>query len=102
VRSDQVTRRRARIVKERLEPIRDYLIKLHERMRKRHFHPDDELMALVAAADLAMQNLCNDLTIRSLEGLTTTPTESVPPAMDAKSQRTFKLREKLRESRDKH
>ena len=31
---------------------------------------DDELMALVIAADHALQHLCNDLSIRTLEGPT--------------------------------
>ena len=71
--SSQVTRRQARIVKKRLEPTRDYLIELHKRMSRTGFHPDDELMVLVVAADLAMQFLCNDLTLRVLDGPTTLP-----------------------------
>jgi hypothetical protein len=91
MKSSDVTRRQALIVKKQLEPTRDYLIKLHQRMSKRGFDADDELMALVIAANLAIQNLCNDLTIRTREGPTAPPAE--PPTI-GKSKRALEIRDR--------
>jgi hypothetical protein len=94
--SNQVTRRQARIVKAKLEPTRDYLIKLRQRMGSRGFHSGDELMDLVIAADLAVQNLCNDLVIRSLEGPVAPP--PAPPMLGT-SKRALEIHDRVQGSR---
>jgi hypothetical protein len=91
-----VTRLQARTVKKRLEPIREYLIELHQRMNKRGFDGDDELMALVIAADLAIQNLYNDLLIRTVDGPTAPPPE---PKSVGISNRALKARDRQQRNR---
>ncbi|HEY4235228.1 MAG TPA: hypothetical protein VGM76_17490 [Lacipirellulaceae bacterium] len=96
MKSSEVTRRQARIVKKRLEPTREYLIQLRRRMNKRGFHADDELMGLVIAADLAIQSLCNYLTIRSREGPTAPSAE--PPSVGI-SKRALEIRDRQQGNR---
>lgn len=97
--SSQVTRRQARIVKGRLQSTLDYVTQLRGRMAKRGFVSGDELMDLVCDAEMALRKLCVDLLIRTEYGPAAPPVEHLPPAMEANSHRTFKLREKMREER---
>ena len=78
-------------MKAKLEPTRDYLIELKKRMQSRGFHSGDELMDLVIAADLAVQNLYNDLLIRTLEGPVAPP--PAPPMLGT-SKRALEIHDR--------
>jgi hypothetical protein len=96
MRSDQVTRRQARIVRDKIEPTRDYLTKLRRRMQWRGFTSDDELMGLVIAAEQALHTLCNDLQLRIWNG----PKEKPPEAPSTgKSKRAFEIEDRRRRNR---
>jgi hypothetical protein len=96
--SSQVTRRQARIVKGRLQPMLDYVTRLRQRMASRGFSQGDELMGLVSNVETALHALCVDLLIRTEDGPTALPPkrDGLAP-IEAKSKREFNRR--LRDSR---
>ena len=91
--SSQVTRRQARIVKGQIEPTRDYLTSLRQRMAQRGFVSGDELMDLVCNAEMALHNLCVDLRIRMDDGPTAPPP---PPKSLGISKRAMEIEDRQR------
>jgi hypothetical protein len=72
MKSNEVTRRQARIVKGRLQPTPDYVTRLRQRMAALGFSQDDGLMDLVSNAQAALHALCVELLIRTEQELAET------------------------------
>jgi hypothetical protein len=71
--SDDLSRKQAGELFDRIRPMLLYLVKLEQRMVKRKFPPDDELRILVAKARSAIYDLRQDLHQRSASGIPRTP-----------------------------
>jgi hypothetical protein len=57
MRSDQLTRRQAQALKNKIRPMLGYLSRLKRRMAQKGFPPDDPLWQLASKAEQAMHEL---------------------------------------------
>jgi hypothetical protein len=68
MRSDDLTRGQARAIKNKLDPIVDYLNRLGKRMDSRGFPPSDPARVMVADALKAVYKLRAEMECRSIDG----------------------------------
>jgi hypothetical protein len=95
----EVTRRQARIVMAKIEPMLGYLTRLRRRMGSRGFTQDDPLYSLVQHAEQAVQRLRDDLRAREVVELKVAETPERPIEVNVESPRTLEMRERMRRDR---
>jgi hypothetical protein len=85
--SSQVTRRHARSIMAKVEPMRAYLYRLRDRMSRRGFPPEDRLFELMKQAEKAIDELYVDVQLRMRCGPVELPPTDKTAWLDQRSAR---------------